>query len=109
MDDLSDRLQRLTIAIMDLFGALPKGPAMRQIGLEAVRTTTSAGESCRDTRHVASQTEFRRRVRGAAKDMAQCLYWLKLIEHFQVVSVQPLVAETDEIIGLLLRHAAKTR
>lgn len=109
MDEMTERLLRLSAAVIELASRLPKKPLLRQIGIEAVRTTTSAGASFRETRDAPTRADFVRRVRAAAKQMAECLYWLQLVDMLQVVPVKPLLQETDEIIGLLLVSARTAR
>ncbi|HVH46194.1 MAG TPA: four helix bundle protein [Labilithrix sp.] len=107
--DILDRFLCLSVAIVRLIERLPKGATTRHIGLQLVRAVTSAGANYQEARHAESRADFVHKVSVAAKEIAETLYWLRLVDKLGVTAVGPHMKEADELVAILVASTNTAR
>jgi four helix bundle protein len=109
-DDIAERLLALAVAVVRLAEALPRRPIARHIGLQMVRSATSAGANYQEARYAESRADFVHKLGVAAKEMGETLYWVLLVRELAMVDdVSGLVREADELIAILVSSARTAR
>lgn len=90
--------------------ALPKRAVTRHIGLQLVRSATSAGANYEEARHAESRADFVHKVGVAAKELSEAVYWLRLLEKLRILrDGQQLLREADELTAILVASARTAR
>jgi four helix bundle protein len=108
--DIAERLLALSVAVVGLGEALPKRAMTRHIGLQVVRSVTSAGANYEEARHAESRADFVHKVGMAAKELGETLYWLRLIDRLpRMPSVTLVIGECDELVAILVASARTAR
>ena len=108
--DIAERLLELAAAVVRLVEALPKRAIARHIGLQMVRSATSAGANYQEARHAESRADFVHKVGLAAKELGEALYWLRLLDKLALLRAEPTVQrEADELIAILVASARTAR
>jgi four helix bundle protein len=78
--DIAARLLKLGVAAVRLAARLPRDTAGRHVASQLVRCATSGGANYEEARAAESRNDFIHKVRVAAKEVRETLYWLTLIE-----------------------------
>ena len=109
--DIALRLIRLSVAVIRLVDRLTTTVWGRHVGLQVVRASTSAGANYQEARHAESRADFVHKVGIAAKELAESLYWLRLVAELDLFPDQlpDLLRETDELIAILVASARTAR
>ena len=108
--DIAERLLELAAAVVRTAEALPKRAVARHIGLQMVRSATSAGANYQEARHAESRADFVHKVGLAAKEIGETLYWLRLLDRLAFQGSQAAaVREADELIAILVASARTAR
>src|SRR4051812_22517943 len=102
-DDIARRLLGVGARVVLLARALPKDAAGRHIAGQVLRSSTSGGANYEEARAAESAADFIHKLRIAAKELRESIYWLKLIEAAQLSEhVAPLIAECNELVAILV-------
>ncbi len=108
--DIAERLLSLAAAVVRLAEALPSRPFPRHMGLQVVRSATSAGANYQEARHAESRADFVHKVGVAAKELGETLYWIRLLGELGMVrDVSVILREPDELIAILVASARTAR
>ena len=108
--DIAERLLEWAATVVRLVEALPKRAVARHIGLQMVRSATSAGANYEEARHAESRADFVHKVALAAKELGETLSWLRLLDKLALLRVEPAVRrEADELMAILVASARTAR
>jgi len=108
--DIAARLLELGAAAVGIAEALPESAVGRHIGLQVVRSATSAGANYQEARHAESRADFIHKIGVAAKELGETLYWLRLIDRLpSLPSADHVVRECDELIAILVASVRTAR
>ena len=77
--DIAERLLGLAATIVRLTRKLPRDVGGRHVGSQLVRSATSAGANYEEARAAESRADFIHKVRVAAKEMRETIFWLSLV------------------------------
>jgi len=108
--DIAARLLDLAAGIIRLAEALPRRRAIAHIAMQLVRAGTSAGANYQEARQAESRADFIHKVRLAAKELSETLYWLQLLDQLELAASHPrLIPEADELVAILVASARTAR
>ncbi|HSQ66270.1 MAG TPA: four helix bundle protein [Polyangiaceae bacterium] len=109
--DIFLRLRRWSAEIIRLVERLPKERWAQHVGLQTVRSATSAGANYQEARYAQSRADFVHKVSIAAKEVAETLYWLELIAelNLQPDALPSLLREADELTAILVSSGRTAR
>lgn len=97
---LSDRLLDFGAQVVSFSSQVNKSVAGRHIGLQLLRSATSAGANYEEACGVESKADFIHKMQLVLKELREALYWLRLIEKAELVpreNVVALLSETSEL------------
>jgi four helix bundle protein len=107
--DIVERLIDLGAAVIRFVDALPKRAVTRHIGIQLVRSTTSAGANYEEARRAESRADFIHKIGLASKELGEALYWLRLVQRLDLLHDAKMMRETDELIAILVASARTAR
>jgi four helix bundle protein len=113
--DIAERLLALASAIVGLARRMPRDVAGRHVASQVVRSATSAGANYEEARAAESRSDFVHKVRLAAKEMRETIFWLRLIRSCAMVSstaatnLDAIVGEATELVAILMASARTAR
>jgi four helix bundle protein len=101
--DIAERLLQLAIAGVRAAAELPRDAAGRHVALQLVRSVTGAGANYEEARAAESRDDFVHKVRVAAKEAREAVYWLQLIGRcgWCKTDLRAHVREADELAAIL--------
>ena len=107
--EIADRLLKLAVAALRLAGRLPRDTAGRHISSQLVRCASGGGANYEEARAAESRDDFVHKVRIAAKEVRETVFWLALIQRSGWGSSDcgALAGEASElaaILGCLCAH-----
>jgi len=89
---------------------LPRSRAMLHIGLQLVRSTASGGANFEEARRAESRNDFVHKVAIASKELAESLYWLRVISRLSMsAEANALMIETEALLKILVASARTAR
>lgn len=94
--DLRQRTKAFALAIIRLFGALPKSTEAQVLGKQVLRSGTSVGANYREAYRARSKAEFRAKCGDSLKELEETAYWLELLSDGGIVPADKLAALTQE-------------
>jgi len=110
--DLGVRTKQYALRAIKAFSALPKSTVARVLGGQMLRSATSVGAHYREARRAKSDADFVSKIEGALQELDETAYWLELIAESGTIKfsrLQPLLAETEELIAILVSITRKTK
>ena len=109
-EDIAMRLEALGIQCMKIACALPKGVAYRNVAQQLARAGTAAGANYEEARNAESRADFIHKVRLAAKEVGETLYWLRLAHGAGIAPLAPaLIFDANQLAAILNASAATAR
>jgi four helix bundle protein len=102
---LRERTRSFAVRVIRLVRSLQDGRIEDVIGRQVLRSGTSVGAQYREACRARSLAEFSSKVKSAAQEMEETLYWFELLIEAEVVSpkqMDKLNQEGDEILRMLL-------
>ena len=89
---------------------LPKTPQGRHVAKQLIRSGTAPGAHYDEARGAESRADFVHKIKIAAKEMRESLYWLHLVQRARMISRHDLSTVIDEARQLvaILTASAKT-
>ena len=111
-NDLKIRTKDFALRIVKLFSALPDSTEAQVIGKQLLRSGTSVGAHYREAQRAKSDADFISKIEGALQELEETAYWLELLEGAEIFNaqrLQPLQAETKELIAILITIAKKVK
>ncbi len=110
-DDIAERLLEFAAGVARVVVDLPRDAYSRHVGLQILRSSTSGGANYEEARYAESRADFIHKVGVAAKEVAETLYWLRLIQRLALVPsrLDSLLREADELTAILVASARTAR
>ena len=108
--DLKDRTRRFALAVIALYGSLPKSTVPYVLGRQLLRSGTSVGAHYRESQRAKSNADFISKIEGALQELEETAYWLELLRDSRYSTperIEPLYAEANELTAILV-SVAKT-
>lgn len=99
----------LTVEVVELLDEMPRTRFCAHVSMQLSRSVTSAGANYEEARHSESRADFVHKVGVAAKEMAESLYWLRVIERLKTTKTTPPSNEADELLRILVASARTAR
>ncbi len=106
--DLNHRTRRFALAIIALYGSLPKSTVPYVLGRQLLRSGTSVGAHYRESQRAKSNADFISKIEGALQELEETGYWLELLRDSgfsSPESVEPLYAEANELTAIFVSVA----
>jgi len=109
--DIANRLLSLAIAAIRLAAHLPKDVAGRHVASQLVRCATGGGANYEEARAAESRNDFIHKVRVAAKEVRETVFWLTLIQRsgWARSELGQLPGEASELAAVLGASAQTAR
>jgi four helix bundle protein len=110
--DLRERTKGFALKIIRLYSELPKHGEAQVIGHQVLRSGTSVGAHYREANRAKSNPDFISKLEGGAQELEETVYWLELLEEAGICpgdTLQPLKAEADELMAILVTIVRKVK
>jgi four helix bundle protein len=113
--DIAERLLGLAATIVRLTRKLPRDVGGRHVASQLVRSATSAGANYEEGRAAESRADFIHKLRVAAKEMRETIFWLSLVQRSAYLpssaceSLDALIREGNELVAILMASARTAR
>ena len=107
-EDLNHRTRRFALAVIDLYGSLPKSTVPYVLGRQLLRSGTSVGAHYRESQRAKSNRDFISKIEGALQELEETGYWLQLLRDSGFSSserIELLHAETNELTAIFVSVA----
>ena len=101
--DLRKRLRSFALAIIPLYGSLPKTGEAQVIGRQLLNSGTSAGAHHREAHRARSNAEFISKMEGGLQELDETDYWLDLLVAGKITTAdlaRDLIKEANELIAI---------
>ena len=114
-NDLSKRLFKFSVDVIQLLRTLPKGIEYKVIYYQLVKSSTSTGANYEEAQAGVSRADFNNKVRIALKEIKESNYWLRIIKEIQGEMcknqhlLESLIVESEELNKILGSIVNKTR
>jgi len=99
------RTRSYALAVIGLYGALPKSTVAQVLGRQLLRSGTSVGAHYREARRGKSVADFFSKIEGLLQELDESAYWMDLLNEAKIIkarAIQPLQAETEELIAIFV-------
>jgi four helix bundle protein len=109
---LSERLLNFAASIIKFVRSLRKDQINNHLVRQLVRSATSAGANYEEACSAESLADFVHKLQITLKELNETLYWLKLIDKFQVnAGIKSIIQENKELCAIVARSVltAKNR
>ena len=110
--DLKKRTKAFALRILKLADALPKTTARRALASQIVRSGTSVAANYRAACRAKSTADFIAKMGIVEEEADETLFWLELLEEFELVTTAKLTAikqEADELIAITVASIKTAR
>ena len=111
--EIQERTFEFAIRIVKLCQYLDEKPGVeRTLSNQLLRSGTSVGTNIEEAQAGQSRADFLSKMSIASKEARETLYWLKLLEKTELVSIdrlQDLKQEADEIVRILTSIVKATK
>jgi four helix bundle protein len=111
-ESLLTRTKAFAIRIVRLYNVLPKTGEAQVLGKQLLRSGTSVGAQIAEAGHCKSKADFACKVEGALQELEEARYWMELLVETKIIplrKLQPLIAESSELIAILITIATRSR
>ena len=105
-DDLFERLLRYSCLSIELSKQLFRNNVERHVGLQFMRSATSAGANYEEARVAESRADFIHKLGIVLKELKECRYWLRIIKQSSLLpskDTDPLLDECEQLIAIMAR------
>jgi four helix bundle protein len=106
-EDISERLLNLSAEVCKRCLKLNHNAGERHIGLQLLRSVTSAGANYEEARSAESRSDFIHKMQIELKELRETSYWLKLLTKLNLVSVDDFEMFSQEC-GQLIKIFGKS-
>lgn len=103
--NLRDRTKAFALAILRLFGKLPKSAEAQVLGRQVLRSGTSVGANYREAYRARSKAEFIAKCGDSLKELEETAYWLELLADSKLGppgEISALYQECDELTAIFV-------
>ena len=111
--EIQERTFEFAIRIVKLCQYLDEKPGVERIlSNQLLRSGTSVGANIEEAQAGQSRADFLSKMSIASKEARETLYWLKLLEKTELISIdrlQDLKQEADEIVRILTSIVKSTK
>ena len=111
-DELTDRLLKFAVRIIEMSAGLAKNPAGQHIAGQVVEAGTSVGAHYEEARGAESKADFVHKLGVALKECRETRYWLKVIHRAKLLSGEfpaDLLVEADALCAILGQSILTTK
>ena len=111
-DDIAERLLEFSALVLRIVGDLPGDRRSRHVSQQLVRSGTSGGANYEEARSAESRADFAHKVLVAAKEVAEAVYWLKLLQRCGLTrgeGASRAVFEGRQLVAILKASARTAR
>ena len=112
-EEFRDRTKRYASAIVQLYVQLPRSRReVEVLGHQLLRSGTSVAAQTREASRARSDAEFCSKIDGALQEADESQPWIELLREDCGINgrgIEPLHAETDELIAIFATIASKTK
>ena len=110
--NLSDRLLDFSAEIVRYCIKLNTSPSEKHIGLQLIRSSTSAGANYEEARGAESRSDFIHKMQIVLKELRESFYWIRLLIKLRMVDVQKfkeLKVELEELLKIIGKSVVTAR
>ena len=102
-DNIAERLLAYGASVLHTIPGLSSQAAGRHIARQLMRAGTAPGAHYEEARRSESSADFVHKLRLAAKEAGESVYWLRLAQKSTLLdcSVAPLIREGNELTAIL--------
>ncbi len=109
-ENISRRATGLAAEIIAIVRQLPRDAYSRHVGLQLMRSGTSAGANYEEARAAESRADFIHKVGVACKELRETIYWLNLVEKgWPRLRVSSVRGEATELSAILMASRRTAR
>jgi len=103
-DDIAERLERYAVGVLRLMPRISTRPEGKHIASQLVRSGTAPGSHYEEARRAESRADFVHKMRIAAKEAGESLYWIRLASAAGLVrgEVGDLLREGSSVTAILM-------
>ena len=110
--DLGLWTRSFALAVIGLYGALPKSTVAQVLGRQLLRSGTSVGAHYREARRGKSVADFVSKIEGLLQELDESAYWIDLLSEAKLLKqavAQPLLVETEELMSIFVTVAKQAK
>ena len=110
--DLGLRTRSFALAVIGLYGALPKSTVAQVLGRQLLRSGTSVGAHYREARRGKPVADFVSKIEGLLQELDESAYWIDLLSEAKLLKqavAQPLLVETEELMSIFVTVAKQAK
>ncbi|HKA45936.1 MAG TPA: four helix bundle protein [Burkholderiales bacterium] len=111
-EKLAARTKRFALAVIRLYGSLPRSIVSYIAGRQLLKSGTSVGAHYREARRAKSAADFISKMEGGLQELDETGYWLELLAESGLgerAVIDKLSAEVNELISIFVTIARRTR
>ncbi len=110
-DDIAERLLSFAAQVLRVTSAIAAHPEGKQLAQQLVRSGTAPGAHYEEARRAESKVDFVHKMRLAAKELGESVYWLLLASqaHLLEVDLAPVIREGGELTAILMASVRTAR
>ena len=110
--EISERLEDLAVAILQLIEKISKTYAGRHIAGQLVRASTSAGANYEEACGAESRADFVHKLQIVLKELRESLYWLRLTSKAKLISasaLEPILNEAKQLTNIIAKSVVTAK
>lgn len=107
-DDIAQRLLSFAVQVLRIVCQLPKSSEAQHIAKQLSRCATAPGAQYDEARGAESRADFVHKVKIADKEMRESRYWLRLVQHAELVphlDLDAVIDEAGQLVAILTASA----
>jgi four helix bundle protein len=97
---IRERTKAFALSVLRLFPLLAKREETRMLGRQLIRSGTSVGAHIREGKRARSDAEMISKIESGLQEMEETVYWLELVEEYDMVEKGKLSAIRAEAEGI---------
>jgi four helix bundle protein len=100
---LKERTKAFAVRVVNMLRVLPRAPAARTLGRQAMRSGTSVAANYRAACRARSKAEFVSKIGLVLEEIDETLFWLELLVDCAIVRrsrMVALLAEANELLAI---------
>ena len=110
--NITERTFKFGVAVIKISSSLPKTPAGFAIASQLVRSGTSVGANVEEAQDGLTKKEFIKSMSVALKEARETRFWLRTSVESELLLkgvVKPVLAESDELVKILVTIVKKSK
>ena len=105
MNNLEQRTKTFSLAVIRLFGSLPRNSLPAEIiGKQVLRSATSVGAQYREAMRGRSKEEFAAKLGSSLQELHETVYWFELLAEASIITkekISPVYKEALELTAMI--------